>query len=132
MNDICEHGSLKRKCEICERDEQIAALRAEVERLLKIQELVEDYKIADRLNEKRKELETEVERLREALEEYGEHKAGCQLSNVRSYDPERGFYVRDGGNLSWLPKVECTCGLAAALRDGQADRGDGQQKEDSK
>lgn len=24
---ICEHGSLKRKCEICERDEEIKRLR---------------------------------------------------------------------------------------------------------
>lgn len=27
MNGVCEHGSLKRSCEICERDSEIAALR---------------------------------------------------------------------------------------------------------
>jgi len=29
--EVCEHGSLKRSCEICERDEEIAELRARCE-----------------------------------------------------------------------------------------------------
>ncbi len=33
---VCEHGSLKRKCEICERDERIEELEAEVNRLREI------------------------------------------------------------------------------------------------
>ena len=36
MNDkpkVCEHGSLQRQCLTCELQEEIAALRAEVERL---------------------------------------------------------------------------------------------------
>ena len=30
---VCEHGCQKRKCEICERDEEISELRAEVARM---------------------------------------------------------------------------------------------------
>lgn len=34
MSDlVCEHGSLRRKCEICERDERIKELEARVEGL---------------------------------------------------------------------------------------------------
>ena len=33
MTDECKHGSLRRSCEICERDEEIERLREEVERL---------------------------------------------------------------------------------------------------
>lgn len=32
MLDECEHGSLRRKCPICERDEEIAELKADLER----------------------------------------------------------------------------------------------------
>ena len=32
-SDVCEHGSLRRKCPICERNEEIATLKAEVARL---------------------------------------------------------------------------------------------------
>ncbi len=28
FGEVCGHGSLKRKCEICERDEEIAALKS--------------------------------------------------------------------------------------------------------
>ncbi len=31
MTDECEHGSLRRSCEICERDAEIESLRAEIE-----------------------------------------------------------------------------------------------------
>jgi hypothetical protein len=31
MSDECHHGSLRRSCEICERDEEIARLRAELD-----------------------------------------------------------------------------------------------------
>lgn len=33
---VCEHGGLERKCEICEREKELAALRTEVERLREI------------------------------------------------------------------------------------------------
>lgn len=33
LTDVCEHGSLKRKCEICERDAEIARLTKRVEEL---------------------------------------------------------------------------------------------------
>ena len=33
MSDECKHGSLRRSCEICERDVEIERLRAEVDRL---------------------------------------------------------------------------------------------------
>jgi len=38
--DVCPHGSLRRSCEICERDERIAELEADVARL-------RDYALAD-------------------------------------------------------------------------------------
>lgn len=38
---VCEHGSLRRKCEICERDEEIAHLREQIGIL---QELYEQCK----------------------------------------------------------------------------------------
>jgi len=34
MTDQCKHGSLRRSCEVCERDAEIERLRAEVERLM--------------------------------------------------------------------------------------------------
>jgi len=33
MTDECKHGSLRRSCEVCERDAEIERFRAEVERL---------------------------------------------------------------------------------------------------
>ena len=30
LGEVCEHGSLARSCEICERDQELAALRARV------------------------------------------------------------------------------------------------------
>ena len=39
MSNCCEHGSLRRKCEICQRDEEIERLRGR-EKIL-IQELEE-------------------------------------------------------------------------------------------
>lgn len=30
MRDECEHGSLRRSCEICERDAELATLRARI------------------------------------------------------------------------------------------------------
>jgi hypothetical protein len=35
MSAVCEHGSLRRSCEICERDERIAELQTCIRRLIK-------------------------------------------------------------------------------------------------
>ena len=35
MSEVCGHGSLKRKCEICERDERIAELERCIRRMLR-------------------------------------------------------------------------------------------------
>ena len=35
MSAVCVHGSLRRSCEICERDERIAELKSCIRRLIK-------------------------------------------------------------------------------------------------
>ena len=48
MSDECKHGSLRRSCEICERDVEIERLRAELATANKrIEELTRDLHIAE-------------------------------------------------------------------------------------
>jgi len=45
MSDECKHGSLRRSCEICERDVEIERLRAELaEKDKRIEELEENIR----------------------------------------------------------------------------------------
>ena len=39
--DVCPHGSLRRSCEVCERDERIAELEAATENLSRVCNLLE-------------------------------------------------------------------------------------------
>ena len=40
MTLVCQHGSLKRKCEICERDDELEILRARIAKLEKVLQAV--------------------------------------------------------------------------------------------
>ena len=67
----CEHGSLKRQCELCDRDADIAELREEVERLTKERNEAERWasnkeewiKRAETAERERDERQEEIERL---------------------------------------------------------------------
>lgn len=54
----CEHGSLKRKCEICQRDEEIAELR-------ELKALAEEA--GKKMLQREAQLQARIGRLREAL-----------------------------------------------------------------
>ena len=50
MSDlVCEHGSLRRKCEICERDERIKELEEALRELMVFCTSGEAYELADRV-----------------------------------------------------------------------------------
>ena len=57
--------------------DDIETLRRENERLRK--ELVEAEAVRERCNERAFRLESEVERLREALKKYGQHRNDCAV-----------------------------------------------------
>lgn len=80
----CEHGSLRRKCEICERDDDIAALRAELHNA-KVDRNTYDAahkrQAAETLEQlaRAERAEAECEKLRAALDDMF-HEAKHQLS----------------------------------------------------
>lgn len=64
---VCEHGSLKRKCEICERDQEISQLKSELERLKEM--VAHKIKLCGEWHDTCKNLTLELEKTKAVLEE---------------------------------------------------------------
>ncbi len=80
-----------------------------------VESLNESYSAA---LDKRNEVQKENERLREALENYGEHTNECVLSYWEATDPTRADGYRYKYKRRWYrEKPGCGCGLSAALAE---------------
>ena len=55
----------------------------------------------------------EIERLRDALHEYGKHDIGCSHTRIHGWIPEKG-YIDGDKYVKEMPK--CTCGFEEVLK----------------
>ena len=72
------------------------------------------------IQQARDALQARVERLVDALGEYGEHQRECPIANVCASAPGKGWLVRSyrGDKETWHKEMPaCTCGLNAALAE---------------
>jgi hypothetical protein len=83
MSNVCEHGQLARSCEICEKDQEIAELRQQLEEMTKAVLVKHEracssdraaagtYALYKREKERRCRLEVKTSELRQRLDEIG-------------------------------------------------------------
>jgi len=106
-----EIAAIKARCAAgTEEGDEVLALVAEIEQLrTEFDGLKRHYiQTSDEASKQRIDDALKIERLRDALGEYGEHRRGCPLTMFEEYDPARGF--KYGG--AWTQeRPACSCGL---------------------